>query len=113
MRLLATAFLVVMCSTTGAPQQKSTEIEHAPTVEQCRADASVWQVENLSRPSQRELIARYGEMDKCISVDTDRAGRYANVAFVIMGEMYSRTWNYIGRHNLRQQFYAEDDAGKR
>jgi len=96
----------------------SQEIKHAPTVEQCRADQRLWlgKVENdpsVASVGYKELKSWGNEMLYCESVDPDYYNRYYNtdaeIAFVKLGRLI----DFLDRHNLRDQFDAEDAAGKR
>jgi len=40
--------------------------EHAPTVEQCRADAAVWADADFTIPPMKELESRAKEMHDCL-----------------------------------------------
>lgn len=62
---MKTLALLILVSATALAQ------EHAPTVEQCRADAAVWSAKNadISTPSDKELWARVREMNQCVEVD--------------------------------------------
>lgn len=106
--------------------------EHAPTVEQCRADAKLWHqpmhadsthqvVKKMAYP---ELAARAGEMYDCIQVDDARDIKSVNasdeiiIAYYSLETIYaeqlaSRYRGFIIRYNLNDQFLAEDDEGKR
>jgi hypothetical protein len=100
--------------------------QHAPTVDVCRADAAVWRgalsKDALSRLSAQEVFNRNQEITQCILVDPPP---YPTVKGEIMFETYlllrssyaeelaNRYIAFIHRHNLSDQFLAEDAAGKR
>jgi len=118
----------------------ATQVEHAPTPAQCRADANVWDLPNpdlstnpfLSDKDQvaayatvveadpnlstKMLDARTAELSQCIKTDAgflNMRARYflANRAYAL-AEL-GRMANFMQRHNLLSQFYAEDEQGKR
>jgi hypothetical protein len=98
------------------------EIHHAPTAEQCKADATVWFNQHLITPtvddalSFRELSARESEMADCLDVlepsSTERNHAYeVGTSYgLIIGK---RETNFLKRHNLIQQFEKEDAQGAR
>jgi hypothetical protein len=115
-------------------------VEHAPTPEQCRADANVWGLPNpdlSTNPflsdkdevvdyatvvavepnlSAKTLETRNAELSRCIKTDTgffNMRPRYieANRAYA-MAELM-RMEHFMQRHKLISQFYAEDEQGKR
>lgn len=95
--------------------------DHAPTVEQCRADQRLW----LSQSDNPELINglsyyqlndRMGEMSECVAVDRDDLSRvllYSETASRFNLKQMVRLRNFVKRHELYGQFIAEDAAGKR
>lgn len=93
--------------------------DHAPTVEQCRADQHLWsdQLQNdrdeISKLSFRQITGRSEEMADCISVDRERAMHYSIAVAGFSEHLMSRMYNFIKRHELLDQFKAEDAAGKR
>ena len=116
------------------------QVEHAPTPQQCRADADVW---DLPKPdittspflldkdevldyatvvamdhnlSAKALEGRNAELSQCIKTDTgffNMRTRYTagNRAYA-MAELM-RIAHFMDRHNLTGQFYQEDEQGKR
>ncbi len=93
--------------------------DHAPTVEQCRADQRLWSEQFDSRPEEvsklsfRKLIVRGKEMTDCAVVDEEQIRAYNRTADSVQVEAGSRLLNFVTRHNLMAQFIAEDNAGKR
>jgi hypothetical protein len=109
------------------------QVEHAPTPEQCRADADSWSIpkwavfvpneaefQNLANVMMRDRTVTSKSMDDrraelvlCVKTDSIQANRYAqaNRAYAI-GEM-GRMADFIQRHNLMPQFYQEDEQGQR
>ncbi len=107
--------------TTSVPLSRATEqqtIEHAPTVEQCQADQAVWVSEvddqaSIDKESFHTLDQRVVEMGECEHVDSRNRVRYYIAAGATRGEEATRMVSFLGRHNLYDQFVAEDAAGKR
>jgi hypothetical protein len=98
------------------------EVPHAPTAEQCKADATVWFNQHLVTPtvddalSFRELSAREKEMADCLDVlepsSTDRRHAYeVGTSYGLM--IGKREANFLKRHNLIRQFEKEDANGAR
>jgi hypothetical protein len=96
--------------------------EHAPSVEECRADAAVWSAKDadINTPSNKELWARVHEMNQCLEVDSrenahDSFFKYVLVCNEVEREYSRRVLDFLNRHNSnwKQQFDAEDAAGKR
>lgn len=101
------------------------EVKHAPTVEQCRADMRQW-LSKLEEPIQlprtgaaaddvnfQELDGWAQEMFVCHNVDPPFDGDYFNTAGEIAALEVKRLRNFLLRHNLWNQFLAEDAQGKR
>ena len=99
------------------------EVKHAPTVEQCRADQRLWfskiEAGNPSDPgdtlaaSSFELRGWSDEMRDCRTVDPQFYWQYYNTSSEIESVMELRFLNFLIRHNLLNQFYAEEAQGKR
>ncbi len=97
--------------------------DHAPTVEQCRADQRLWSSvhdtqdykDAMSRLSAQTLKQRSDEMSDCFAVDSENSHDYFAVvaACGMEMEMGRRYRHFIDRHHLMAQFLAEDAAGKR
>jgi hypothetical protein len=96
--------------------------EHAPTVEQCRADAAVWSAKDadIKTPAMKELWARVHEMNQCLEVDPvesahDYTFKYISVSNTVGREYESRVIDFLNRHDptWKQRFDDEDAAGKR
>jgi|SRR5215469_8003552 len=95
------------------------EVKHAPTVEQCRADQRLW-LSKLEESPMRvripmgELDGWLVELNECRSVDpTSEVPLSQLVTNEIIAEQATRYWHFIQRHNLYNQFLAEDAQGKR
>jgi hypothetical protein len=109
------------------------QVQHAPTLAQCRADEHLWTVElteyyraetdtltngtinhsSLAGISFKELNERAVEMGSCIAVDPANTERYSNVGMGLTAITGDRFGHFLLRHNLMNQFLDEDAAGKR
>jgi hypothetical protein len=93
------------------------EVQHAPTVEQCRADQRLWfdKLENTTEtlPTYHTLRGWSDEMGDCEHVDPENKLRYYNVVGEIAGERTVRFVDFLTRHELYDKFIEEDEAGKR
>jgi hypothetical protein len=99
--------------------------EHAPSVEQCRADASVWAKEDMTVPSMDVLWAQAKEMSQCQDVDpfdtknTDSYAKYfvkyGDVIVKVAGEYHQRIIHFLESHvpSWKKQFDLDDSIGKR
>jgi len=129
--------LLVLFVVPGAGQIEhiaaASQIEHAPTPEQCRADADAWGIPTAGVlvPNEQEfarlstataldpsvtakmLDARMKQLTQCTRTDSNQSTRYteANQAYAIAGLL--RMANFMKRHNLTSQFLAEDEQGQR
>lgn len=100
------------------------QVQHAPTLDICRADQAVW-VENTKEKhslSYDELSNRIQEMTDCSKVDPEivgnmdshfRSDRYDMIRASYENEERYRLEVFLSRHNLGQQFLVEDAAGAR
>jgi hypothetical protein len=94
----------------------TSQIEHAPTVDQCRADQRLWlsQLESgLPLPAVSIMDEQRGEMMDCLIVDPSRQLEYRNTTNEISAAVITRYRHFLWRHNLMDQFVKEDAAGKR
>jgi len=97
----------------------SQQIQHKPTVEQCRADMDAWFIKykNGRYPGEFKELNRLSiEMSWCSvesDPDPDNKELYQIVFDSITLEQWWRYLNFLKRHNLYDQFLAEDAAGKR
>jgi hypothetical protein len=109
------------------------QVEHAPTVAQCRADADIWgvpkatastpndyQFRNLIRDvahnqavTAKKLDVRINELSRCMLTDTAQSFRYEQGSRAYTIAEFMRMADFVSRHNLENQFYQEDDQGKR
>jgi len=129
-RLLLPLLLFFVIPTTG-------QVEHAPTPEQCRADANAWGVPRANSTYQnneqiaeyaarimrdpnvtaRELDARNKELNLCVKTDKGILAPptewYTQASHAYALAEFGRMASFMQRHNLMSQFYAEDEQGKR
>jgi hypothetical protein len=129
--LLATMLLSVSSSTLVIPM--AGQVEHAPTPEQCRADADAWGIpkwavfvpneaefDNLpsvmmhdQTVTAKALDARRTELMVCMKTGSTQSNRYALASRAYAIAELGRMADFMQRHNLTAQFYQEDDQGKR
>ena len=131
LRLLLPLLLLLVIPVTA-------QIEHAPTPQQCRADADSWDVPPAIPPYQndevinryaatilrdpsvtaKELDARRKELAVCLKVDnaifSSRPKEFYQQAIqaYAIAEL-GRMADYLERHKLMPEFYDEDEQGKR
>ena len=94
------------------------KVKHAPTVKQCRADQQLW-LSKLEEPgttsranvSYLELVKWDMETDDCVDVDPNFELRYRQTQCKTGAERLNRFFHFIDRHNLLDQFIAEDEHG--
>jgi hypothetical protein len=114
----------------AVPLQSIHSQEVQPTVEQCRADQKLWTARELfkqdlsteyffpekrdeTKTSHNELTNRVKEMFDCSKVDPDNERTYYDAMSGICAARAMRLKNFLVRHNLWNQFIAEDAQGKR
>jgi len=100
------------------------DVQHAPTVEQCRADVRLWRSQDkgsnaFNDLTARQLISSAGEMQQCAAVDPYLGGPsgkgevYWNMSAELHETVSLRYNHFLARHNLMQQFADEDANGAR
>jgi hypothetical protein len=109
------------------------QVEHATTPEQCRADSDAWDIPtwSVSVPngdafrdfaismlvkstvSAKTMDARMVEFDECMKTDSNQAGGYSQASRAYTSAKLVRGAGFLQRHNLMEQFYEEDEQGKR
>jgi len=97
------------------------DIQHAPTVEQCRADYRLWVSQDkqdgvsFTDLTLKELGLRTKEMLDCETVDTqqDNVKSYIYMFKEFGGELLIRETHFLSRHGLNKQFQDEDAKGAR
>jgi hypothetical protein len=120
---LRVILVIVACALQAGGQ-----VEQPPTAEQCRAHADLWLAESnvysgdfgkmrdsLSNLGMHQLILRCIEMNLCTNQYRDLAyfPKFQLIVTVYQSEQYLRQTNFLARHGLQAQFYAEDAAGVR
>jgi hypothetical protein len=125
-RLLLPLLLLLVAPMTA-------QIEHAPTSDQCRADADAWGIPTLGvlvlnenafasladamthnqAIYAQELEARNNEFGECEKSDSAQSIRYAQAARAYSTAELARMGDFMERHNLTGKFYQEDEQGKR
>jgi hypothetical protein len=107
------------------------------TVKQCRADATIWgnmdrydeylkaedqhkdpQTPNpnnteLARLPLNEILLRARAMTDCSGLDDQKGSLYLQAMMIYEHIWGDRMLNFLGRHNLWEQFQKEDAEGKR
>lgn len=108
--------LFVVMGMGGSPRH---QVEHAPTVEQCRADQSLWTAKILAGDSSDVTFETLGawshELAQCQFLDSDPGyvHAYTKSLLMIKDAAADRAYSFLQRHNLMKQFLEEDKAGKR
>lgn len=106
---------------SGKPAQ---EVQHAPTVAQCRADLKAWwekagKDHGLDDTSYDLLGSMSSEMTNCIIADkanrshAESAPDYYELTVELEKQQADRLTRFLLRHNLWSEFQTEDAAGKR
>jgi len=67
----------------------------------------------LDRLSARKLGKRSVEMMACALVDRDRLESYTETSDALTSTIEMREYDFLKRHNLLSEFYAEDAKGLR
>jgi hypothetical protein len=99
-------------------QEVNQQIKHALTVEQCRADQRLWmsKLQNeaiVNKIDYKEFNDWFLELEDCRDVDPDNGIIYFSTSMGVINRQLKRTENFIMRHNLWNQFLAEDTQGCR
>ena len=117
--------LVLVCVSFNSVS--SQEVKHALTVEQCRADQRLWfskitdakaeEAEGLREPvahsiSFQQLNFWNEEMHACARIDPESNDLYYKTSGDAVVAANNRLVNFLYRHNLLNQFLAEDADGK-
>lgn len=90
--------------------------KHAPTAEQCQADALLWSSnpkEQLVKPGVSELSERAQEMSDCAKADPTGPVNYSMQAGIYNTAITIRMQHFMARHHLYSQFLKEDKEGLR
>ena len=117
----------------GHASPAASQIEHAPTPDQCGADADAWGIPTpalLANTEQKFAIfsnatardtsltakmldARMKELSQCMLTDKVNSMRYAEAGRAYAIAQLVRMASFMKRHNLAEQFHAEDEQGQR
>ncbi len=105
------------------------EVKHALTVEQCRGDQKSWlsrisddakveEAEGLREPvaasiSFQQLNLCSLAMNDCARIDPEFKKEYYQTSSDALSIANNRLVHFLDRHNLLNQFLAEDAQGKR
>ena len=117
--ILAIIAVLMLAGVAGAQG-----VEHAPTVEQCRADNAVWWDKVTAdapapdwattvKESSVTIALWSKELGLCMVVDPTQTHNYAETDMRIALIISSRRRHFIERHGLADKFWSEDAAGKR
>jgi hypothetical protein len=127
--LLALFFVSLALSAS----QRAVSQDHAPTVEQCRADRNLWSSQmrdylqaegdrmksgtpnhtEIMKLKLSQLLVRFTEMLHCEAVDPSEASEYYSVVEQLELAHEDRYMLFVQRHKLEAQLFQEDDAGLR
>ena len=131
--LLSVCFVIPVAGGSELASQSASQIEHAPTPEQCRADADAWEIPTTALLVNTEqqfnqlavatahdksltanmLDARTRELSQCMRTDKLNSTRYADANRAYAIAQLVRMADFMKRHNLTAQFLAEDEQGQR
>jgi hypothetical protein len=95
------------------------QVEHPPTVAHCQAHQRLWmsKVEASDYtdylPGWDTISQWASEMEECQTADPNNHAAYYNLRAKILVLKSVRQQHFIVRHDLYDQFIAEDAAGKR
>lgn len=115
MKYLLMLMLLAVAAVGQTPQAQD-GIKHAPTAEQCRADAHLWTAQlkgKFVEVTYTELGARADEMNDCFSVDTDNRVLYLSEEAFFIRVQRVRLTQFIEKHNLAQEFAHDEALGAR
>jgi hypothetical protein len=84
------------------------------SVEKCRKDAELFRSDDaVDLPTSVNLTNQADEMHACAELDEENWPRYHKLFDKFLMADSLRLQDFLSRHNLWAQFYAEDEAGKR
>jgi hypothetical protein len=110
--------LAVGCRFRSFNSLHAQQVQHAPTVEQCRADQRLWfsRLEDLpaiKSVSYKELGNWLVEMGDCEHVNPEnQVSVLQHNKAEINAQRVMRLEHFLDRHHLYDQFLAEDAQGK-
>lgn len=130
--LLSACFVIPVAGEIERAYPAASQIEHAPTPEQCRADIDAWGIprpgllnteqtfDALASATARDrslsanmLDARMKELSLCMRTDKANSWRYGETHRAYIIAQLARMASFMQRHNLMSQFLAEDEQGQR
>jgi hypothetical protein len=131
--LLSVCFVIPVAGQIDHASLVASQIEHAPTPDQCRADADAWGIPTPALLVNTEqqfalfsnatahdasltanmLDARMKELSQCMRTDKVNSMRYAEANRAYAIAQLVRMASFMKRHNLTEQFRAEDEQGQR
>ena len=98
----------------------SQQVEYALTVEECRAEQSLWMSRSDEPNDAGTVNVNYSDLNDwssrmllCGSVDPELRWQYNNTQRELSEVQTKRLVRFLVRHNLYGQFLAEDAQGKR
>ena len=116
MTRLVLAFVILVPSIAAGQ-----DVEHAPTVAQCRAEQRLWraEIEESVQDHSAHLPGIHGireweeEMSDCENVDPENRLRYRNTESQLMLEEKLRMDDFLHHHQLWDKFITADADGER
>ena len=112
-RLLAP---ILLCCASFAQVAAQTK-EHAPTLEQCRADASRWTAQPISKKdwAVEVIVSAAKEMLYCdITYQQDSSHpQFVQLEHQLQDVIAARYQHFLERHGLFRLFLEEDEKGER
>jgi hypothetical protein len=111
--------------------------KHVPTAAQCRANGAAWgnadkfneylkaqdlykdphksnnNTSELARLPITEIFGRLGEMTACADIDQKNLRLYTDTLGMYTHVWGDRMFDFLGRHNMWEQFLKEDAEGNR
>lgn len=89
--------------------------EHAPTLEQCRIDASRWMAQPISKKdwSVEAIVSAAKEMLYCDITYQQDSAQFALLEHQLQDVIAARYQHFLERHGLFQLFLDEDAKGER
>ena len=98
----------------------SQQVEYALTVEECRAEQSLWMSRSDEPNDAGTVNVNYSDLNDwssrmllCGSVDPELRWQYNNTQRELSEVQTKRLIRFLVRHSLYSQFLAEDVQGKR
>jgi hypothetical protein len=120
MKKLCLLVVVSVSFNSLCSQEVKQEVKRVPTVEECRAEQTLW-MSRLDEPNDAGTVdVNYGDLNDwgfrmllCGSIDPDLRWQYYNTQRELSEVQTKRLIRFLVRHNLYGQFLAEDAQGRR